>query len=216
MERAPGVELGQKWEGLRARDQLSIVKQLATIACTLARSQFPCHGSLYRRQDVTLSESIFIDDEFPIGPTIGRALFDKRRGEIDVPRGPWTSADNLMKALVQREAAYLEEFPSFPQALPAQGLFGGPGGYHPTKEAKLSVLQDFLKICPHIIPRDEKVLTGVIWHNDLHVDNIRRYRGPISDHKHYRLASRAYFPMFLICLGVSDRPHIYYLVTAEL
>lgn len=127
-----------------------------------------------------------------------------------------TSADNLMKALVQREAAYLEEFPSFPQALPAQGLFGGPGGYHPTKEAKLSVLQDFLKICPHIIPRDEKVLTGVIWHNDLHVDNIRRYRGPISDHKHYRLASRAYFPMFLICLGVSDRPHIYYLVTAEL
>lgn len=48
----------------------------------------------------------------------------------------------------------------------------GPGGYHPTKEAKRSVLQDFLKIRPHIIPRHEKILAGVIWHNDLHMDNI--------------------------------------------
>lgn len=82
-----------------------------------------------------------------------------------------TSADNLMKALVQREAACLEKFPTFPQEC-QQGLFGGPGGYHPTKEAKLSVLQDFLKILPYIIPRDEKALAGVIWHNYLHMDNI--------------------------------------------
>jgi hypothetical protein len=88
MERAPRVELGQMWEGLKGRDKLSIVKRIAAITCTLARSQFPCHGALYRRQDVTLSESIILDDEFSIGPTIGRAWFDNRRGEIDVPRGP--------------------------------------------------------------------------------------------------------------------------------
>lgn len=82
-----------------------------------------------------------------------------------------TAADDLMEALVQREAACLEKFQTFPQDC-QQGLFGGPGGYRPTKEAKLSVLQDFLKIRPHIIPRDEKVLAGVVWHNDLHMDNV--------------------------------------------
>ena len=101
MERVPGVELGQKWEGLKARDKISIVKQIATITCTLARSQFPCHGALYRRQDVTPSDSIIIDDEFSIGPTIGRAWFDNRRGEIGVPRGPcmwFTSLHNHTSA----------------------------------------------------------------------------------------------------------------------
>jgi hypothetical protein len=88
MEKAPGVELGQIWEDLKSRDKLSIVKQIAAITCTLARSQFPYHGALYRRQDVSQSESFFLDDEFAIGPTTGRAWFDNRRAEVEVPRGP--------------------------------------------------------------------------------------------------------------------------------
>lgn len=82
-----------------------------------------------------------------------------------------TSAENLMKALVQRETACLEKFPTFPRDC-QQGIFGGPRGYHPTKETKLSVLRDFLKICPHIMPRNEGLSAGVMWHNDLHTDNI--------------------------------------------
>jgi hypothetical protein len=76
-----------------------------------------------------------------------------------------------MKALVQRETTCLEKFSTFPRDT-QQGIFGGPGGYHPTKEAKLSVLRDFLKICPHLLPRNEKLCAGVIWHNDLHMHNI--------------------------------------------
>jgi hypothetical protein len=72
-----------------------------------------------------------------------------------------TSADDLLKALVQREAACVEKFATFLQEC-QQGLFGGPGGYHPSIEAKMSVLQDFLNILPHIMPRVEKILAGVI------------------------------------------------------
>ncbi|OJJ42503.1 hypothetical protein ASPZODRAFT_105245 [Penicilliopsis zonata CBS 506.65] len=171
MEKAPGVELGRRWDQLKARDKLSIVKQLAGITCTLAQSRFPCYGSLYKRRDVAPSESIPVDDEFAIGPTVGRAWFDDRRGEVDVPRGPWPSADSVIKALVQRETKCLETFPTFPRDR-QQGIFSGPGGYHPSKEAKLSVLQDLIKVSPYLIPRGEALSAGMIWHNDLHTENI--------------------------------------------
>lgn len=90
MEKAPGVELGQVWETMKPRNKLSIVKQIAAITCTLAQAQFPCFGSLYRRQDGTICESVTIDDQFAIGPTVGRTWFDDRRGEVDVFRGPCT------------------------------------------------------------------------------------------------------------------------------
>jgi hypothetical protein len=40
-----------------------------------------------------------------------------------------------MKALVQRELACLNKFSEFPRDC-QQGIFNGPGGYRPTKEAK--------------------------------------------------------------------------------
>lgn len=87
----------------------------------------------------------------------------------------WPRRDNNrcaeFKSLIQREIACLEKFTSFPRNC-QQDIFNGPGGYKPTKEAKSSVLQDFLKIFEHIIPKDEKLTAGVIWHNDLHLDNI--------------------------------------------
>jgi Phosphotransferase enzyme family. len=40
------------------------------------------------------------------------------------------------------------------------------------KEAKLSVLQDFLKIYQYVIPKGGGFNAGIIWHNDLRTDNI--------------------------------------------
>jgi hypothetical protein len=76
-----------------------------------------------------------------------------------------------MKALVQRELACLNKFSEFPRDY-QQGIFNGPGGYRPTKEAKVSVLQEFLKIYQYILPKDDALNMGIIWHNDLHTDNI--------------------------------------------
>lgn len=79
-----------------------------------------------------------------------------------------------MNALIQREIACLNTFKKFPRDR-QQGLYRGPGGYHPTKDAKLSVLQDVLKILRYIIPREEEedfLNRPILWHHDLHVDNI--------------------------------------------
>ncbi|PWY70925.1 hypothetical protein BO70DRAFT_414774, partial [Aspergillus heteromorphus CBS 117.55] len=171
MEKARGIELARVWESLKPRDKLSIVKQIGSMSATLARAHFPCHGSLYLCQDLTDSESIQIDGTFAIGPTTGRAWFDDRRGEVDVHRGPWTSTSLTMNALARRETACLDAFPQFPRDT-QQGIFNGPGGYWPTRKAKLSVLQDFLKISSHVAPKDDALNAGIIWHNDLHTDNI--------------------------------------------
>ncbi|RDW93617.1 uncharacterized protein DSM5745_00939 [Aspergillus mulundensis] len=180
MERAPGVELARVWDQFKGREKVAIVKQVAAITCKLARARFQANGALYKREDVAAAESIAIDEHFAIGPTVGRSWFDDRRGEVDVHRGPWDSAESLMKALAHREVACLHKFDKFPQDT-QQGIFNGPRGYHPTKEAKLSVLDDFLKVLPYIIPRvwkhteietETKISSGILWHNDLHAENI--------------------------------------------
>ena len=90
MQKAPGIELDRVWDNLKGREKLSIVKQVASITCRLAQHQFPCYGALYRRQDISCEKQV-IDDEFAVGPTVGRAWFDDRRGNVDVPRGPCMS-----------------------------------------------------------------------------------------------------------------------------
>ncbi|KGO74684.1 Aminoglycoside phosphotransferase [Penicillium italicum] len=171
MEKAGGIELGRVWDDLKPNDKLAIVKQIAHITCNLAQFRFPHYGALYRRDDIELFESKAIDDDFAVGPTVNRAWFDNGRGEVDVYRGPWTSADDVMEALVHREKACLKKFSTFPRDC-QQGIFGGPGCYNPTHKAKLSVLQDFLKIYRYITPQDKNISAGMIWHNDLHTENI--------------------------------------------
>lgn len=110
-----------------------------------------------------------------------------------------TSAENVAKSLVRREIACLERFPSFPRDT-QQGIFGGPGGYHPTKEAKLSVLHDFLKIRPHLLPKEEKLSTGVLWHNDLHMHNIFvDSENPSQITSIIDWQGTPIYPIFLIC-----------------
>lgn len=124
-------------------------------------------------------------------------IFTRIQLTLDLLLG--TSAENVVKALVQREIACLEKFPSFPRDT-QQGIFGGPGGYHPTKEAKLSVLRDFLKICPHLLPEEEKLSTGVLWHNDLHMHNIFvDSENPSQITSIIDWQGTPIYPMFLIC-----------------
>jgi serine/threonine protein kinase len=90
MEKAPGIELGRIWGGMKPRDKLAIVKQLATITAKLSAARFSHYGSIYYHRDISGDSGINIDDTFAIGPTVGRSWFDDRRGEIDVNRGPCT------------------------------------------------------------------------------------------------------------------------------
>ncbi|KAK2761259.1 hypothetical protein FQN54_001781 [Arachnomyces sp. PD_36] len=171
MEKAPGVELAQVWGKIKSRDKVTLVKQLADITAKLSGAQFPYYGSLYYRKDISETEGKTIDNTFTIGPTTARAWFDDRRDEVNIHRGPWESASEVINALARREAACINTFATSSRDC-QQGIFNGPGGYSPTNQSKLAVLNDFEKIFRHILPMRDSLKTGIIWHNDLHADNI--------------------------------------------
>lgn len=72
---------------------------------------------------------------------------------------------------MERETSCLETFSDFPTDR-QQGIFNGPAGYHPSKSAKRAVIQDYSRVLPYLIPKDDSHIASMLWHNDLHSDNI--------------------------------------------
>ncbi|OAL75327.1 phosphotransferase [Trichophyton violaceum] len=54
----------------------------------------------------------------------------------------------------------------------AGGNIWWPGGYKPTAKSKLDVLDDFEKVAAYLLPKDASVHIPVLWHGDLHDNNI--------------------------------------------
>ena len=52
------------------------------------------------------------------------------------------------------------------------GLFYGPRQYQPNASAKMSALTNYLKVAPYVLPEQEVTHSSVIWHGDLHTQNI--------------------------------------------
>ena len=74
---------------------------------------------------------------------------------------------DYVAGIANREMTCLTELKELPRPL---GFFTGQ--YRPNIKAKLAVLRDFLTLSQHLIPPDISVLTSVLWHSDLHTENI--------------------------------------------
>ncbi|KAF2130889.1 kinase-like protein [Dothidotthia symphoricarpi CBS 119687] len=171
MEKCSGVELGRLWDGMSGTQRIDIVRQLATFSARLSKARFPHYGSLYYARDILEIRGTEVDETFSVGPTTSRAWFDDRRGDIDVDRGPWASAEDVLNATMKREIACLEAFSEFPRDR-QQGIFNGPGGFHASKVSKMAVIQHYSRILPLIMPKNDAYTASILWHDDLHSDNI--------------------------------------------
>jgi hypothetical protein len=191
MEKCPGMELGRLWDDLSAKQRIDIVRQLATFSARLSKARFAYYGSLYDAKDIPDAISTKVDDTFSVGATTSRTWFNDRRGEVDINRGPCktppprnalnrehgcnhmlgTSAKDVLAAIAKREIACLDRFSDFPRDR-QQGIFNGPGGYQPSKDTKVAVIRDYGCVLPYIIPKEDAYTDSILWHNDLHSDNI--------------------------------------------
>ncbi|PWY89763.1 phosphotransferase enzyme family protein [Aspergillus heteromorphus CBS 117.55] len=166
MERSRGVELSKLWDDMPGPDKLQIVKQLVGFEKALVSTQFPMYGSLYYAKDlpdVQPSQLVYskpkdngVDFVFAVGPTTNRAFFDDNRDAVDINRGPWTSPEDYVISRAHRELMCLQSFSKFPRP---QGLFYGPG-------------QITSKLPKLLLPKDKTLSKPVLWHPDLHADNI--------------------------------------------
>ena len=53
-----------------------------------------------------------------------------------------------------------------------EGLFYGPRQYKPSLSKKLSALENYLKLSPYVLPENKATHASVLWHGDLHSQNI--------------------------------------------
>ncbi|KAF2667398.1 hypothetical protein BT63DRAFT_456698 [Microthyrium microscopicum] len=171
MEKNPGIELARVWDDLEGRQKIDIVRQLAVFTSRLSKAHFPAYGSLYYSKDLPDINNKLVDDTFSVGPTTSRAWFDDKRSEVNVHRGPWTSVEDVVNAVVEREVNCLNTFAEFPRDR-QQGIFNGPGSFCPSKASKMAVIEDVRRVLSHILPKDNAYTASILWHNDLHSDNI--------------------------------------------
>ncbi|CDM36459.1 hypothetical protein DTO013E5_6890 [Penicillium roqueforti] len=179
MEKSRGVALGKVWDDLPGPDKLKIVHRLAGFEKALVSTRFPMYGSIYyadNLRNIDPDQVIELGDKkntvsvkFAVDPTTNRTFFDDGRNSVNVQRGPWASLEDYAFARANRELACLQTFSKFPRP---QGLFYGPGQYQPTAQRKQETLQNFLKIAKFLSPKDKEISKPVLWHPDLHGDNI--------------------------------------------
>ncbi|KGO76261.1 Aminoglycoside phosphotransferase [Penicillium italicum] len=179
MERSRGVELSKLWDDIPGPDKLQIVRQLVVFEKALVSTRFPMYGSIYYadnlrnphpNQMIELGrKKDSVGAAFAVGPTTNRTFFDDGRNAVDVHRGPWSSIEDYHFARANRELSCLQTFSEFPRP---QGLFYGPCQYQPTAQRKQEALQNFLKVVKFLSPKDKEISKPVLWHPDLHGDNI--------------------------------------------
>ncbi|KAJ5406111.1 hypothetical protein N7465_007395, partial [Penicillium sp. CMV-2018d] len=161
MERSRGVELGKLWDDIPGPDKFEIVQQLVGFEKALVSTRFPMYGSIYYANNLRNVDSNQMIDIGGKKEYYGNA--------VDVYRGPWVSIEDYVSARANRELACLQTFSEFPRP---QGLFYGPGQYQPTAQRKQETLENVLKVAKFLSPEDKEISKPVLWHPDLHGDNI--------------------------------------------
>ncbi|OJJ51118.1 hypothetical protein ASPZODRAFT_148466 [Penicilliopsis zonata CBS 506.65] len=166
MEKQAGVVLTDVWDTIKGKQKVQILDQVVDIERRLAATKFSKFGSLYYKDDLPKIRS----KRFGIGPTNHRSFFDFGRGDLDIERGPWPTITEYMTAIARREIAAAKSGLRYP--LMPEGLFYGPRQYQPSLSKKLSSLGNYLKMAPHVLPENKATHASVLWHGDLHSQNI--------------------------------------------
>lgn len=79
------------------------------------------------------------------------------------------TAEEYVASIGRREIQCSQEVKQLPKPI---GIVNGPGLYQTSRDSKLSVLNDFLKVASYLLPIDRSVSSACLWHGDLHSDNI--------------------------------------------
>lgn len=194
MEKASGSSLAHIWPRLSNEEKRKIVQAMVSFDVKILNHPLGGIGSLYYPRDIPSGTNQIpalglnvACGHWVLGPTTDRRFFDDGRGELFLDRGPCkfcilfclalpfeangfllgSTVEEYLPAICEREMTAIQ---NLNRPLRSEGIVG-PGGYRPTRALKLSVCRDFLKVVNHILP-PETCRTPVLWHKDLHLDNI--------------------------------------------
>ncbi|KAF4566301.1 hypothetical protein EYR36_011718 [Pleurotus pulmonarius] len=210
MDFVQGSKLSDVWPSLSDQDVISIIHQLTQLESQMMSLSFPAGGSLYFTRDlekVAPGLGIPLEDKrFCVGPDTKLALWYGRRTQLDVNRGPYHNAEEVLAAAGQKEIAYLKQFgqPLLPlrrERRPSYKLQPQSPSDH------VENLERYLSITPSLVPRDPALSRFCIRHPDLHPNNVFVSQSPDSGWKVVSLFDfqhTSILPMFLLA-GIPQR-----------
>ncbi|GAP91259.2 putative phosphotransferase enzyme family protein [Rosellinia necatrix] len=191
MEEATGTQLSQVWDTLPLETKLNVVKDLVNIEQKLLSISFTQYGSLYFAQDSfpgcvdaqtegNAPESLAskIENRYVIGPMADHDFWDGERSTMAIDRGPWTRVQDYLRAIAQREKAWLSRrapgsansLPGFAKAVDSQSR----------PEAHLDLYEKFDCLADYLVPNNGPLVKSTVWHWDIHASNLFVKDGRIS------------------------------------
>ncbi|GKZ66423.1 phosphotransferase enzyme [Aspergillus niger] len=161
MENATGSNLADVWADMDLEHKVQTMKNIKDAP---PGSQ----PAIVEGDNYPLEVRQKIAERFSIGPVVDTAFWSNERGSMNIDRGSWTSAIDYIRALANQEISWIKEY-AIPRS-PDDPLFTSYSQSHPAEHN--SLLQKYLTVTPHLIPRDKDILGSFLWHTDLRTPNI--------------------------------------------
>ncbi|KAJ0419544.1 kinase-like domain-containing protein [Aspergillus carlsbadensis] len=178
-EKAPGVRLGSVWNEWPRELKLQIIVQVAELENKLTTVSFDRHGCIYFKEDLRAlvgeAEDIHtanlepgVLERFAIGPLTTNELWRDARKVMELDRGPWKDATEYNQAIGRNEIAWIKK-----HATPRTNHYQ-PKPDQELPEDGISLLEKYMQVSSHLVPQpgDGPSSANVLWHPDLHLDNI--------------------------------------------
>lgn len=178
LEKLQGTPLGERWFTLDTKAQVKIMRQVVNLETRFMKICFPASGSLYFEKDLTNSEAKITvsgppseTDSIVVGPTAEYEWWFKERSHLDVDRGPWCNFLSTFEAPARREIQFCQQYGRARQHVERYLR----EMYHCREilpDGHIQLLQDFLKLAPHLAIHPDRFSRPVLRHPDFSPNNI--------------------------------------------
>ncbi|KAI1305469.1 kinase-like domain-containing protein [Xylaria venustula] len=191
MEEATGTQLSQVWDTLPLKTKLEIVKDLVNIENNLLSISFTQYGSLYfahhgfpdcvkaqAEGNAPTSLVAEIENRYVIGPVANGDFWDGDKKTMAIDRGPWKRPQDYLRAIAQRERAWLSR--QAPVSTNSLSGFSAGVDSQSRPEAHLDLYDKFDRVADYLLPNDGPLVKSTVWHWDTHASNLFVEGGKIS------------------------------------
>ncbi|KAI9051775.1 hypothetical protein LZ554_004042 [Drepanopeziza brunnea f. sp. 'monogermtubi'] len=181
MEEAPGTQLQDVWETQDISQKEEIVQALVNIEKKLLSVSFTQYGNIYFASDafpgceaaevigdLPPELKVAIEERFVIGPVVARGFYKGERASMAIERGPWKSPYDYLKAIANREIAWLSSFASL---RPSHNPFSASEAPK-SPSSHISLYEKFLRVIPYLLPQKTELSRSSLWHWDMHFSNV--------------------------------------------
>ncbi|KAK0110887.1 hypothetical protein ONS96_002473 [Cadophora gregata f. sp. sojae] len=171
----PLWSLWQDWDRLPIIARFGIIRQIVEIERRLTDIPFKDCGCIYFKADVPYGEPLQVTgmkspstlQQFRMGPLVAADFWEKEKATIELNRGPFLGALELIRNKGLSEMHVLKQHGN-PRLNYARSHVEPE---HP--EEMLELLDKYLKLTPAMVPPSfPDINASTLWHPDLHLDNI--------------------------------------------